>query len=97
MPLINCKVELTFKWAKHCVLASGGAENADANSDIIVTIKDATQHVLVVLLSAKDNQKLSKRLSKQFERSVYWNKYKTKSDIKDATNKYIYFLESNFA
>ena len=97
MPLINCKVELTCKWAKHCVLASGGAENADANSDIIVTIKDTTLYVLVVTLSAKDNPKLSKRLRKQFERSVYRNKYKTKSDIKDATNKYIDFLESHFA
>ena len=43
---------------------------------------------------AKDNQKLSKRLSKGFERWVYSNKYKTK--IKNTTNEFIYFLESHF-
>ena len=32
----------------------------------------------VVTLSAKNNQKLSKFLSKGFERLLYWNKYKTK-------------------
>ena len=35
-----------------------------------------------VSLSAKDNQKLSKLLSKGFERSVYLNEYKTKSENK---------------
>ena len=36
---------------------------------------------LFVTLSAKDNQKLSKRLSKGFERSVFWNEYERKSQI----------------
>ena len=40
-------------------------------------------YMIVVTLPARDNQKLSKRLSKGFERSVYWNEYKTKSDKKD--------------
>ena len=34
-----------------------------------------------VTFSARDNQ----RLSKGCERSVYWNKYKTKSDNKNMT------------
>ena len=51
----------------------------------------------VVILSARDNQKLSKLLSKGFERSVYWNGYKTKSENKNTTNEFRYFLESNFA
>ena len=29
-----------------------------------------------------------------FKRSVYWNEYKTKSESKNATNEYRYFLES---
>ena len=37
-------------------------------------------HVPVVTLSAKDNQKLSKMLSKVCERSIYWNERKTKSE-----------------
>ena len=52
-------------------------------------------------LSAKDNQKLSKPLSKEFERSVYWNEYKTKKDKNrqkksTETNEYRNFLKSNF-
>ena len=86
MPLINCKVELKFRWTKHCVLAAAGTLNVNGNNDgnnIIFTIKDTKLYDPVVTLPARDNQKLSKRLSKGFERSVYWNKYKTKSDKKD--------------
>ena len=50
----------------------------------------------MVTLSARDNPKLSKLLSKGFERSVYWNEYKTKGEKKNTTNKFRYFLESNF-
>ena len=41
-------------------------------------------------------QKLPKLLSKNFKRSIYWNKYKTKSENKNAANEYRYFLKSNF-
>ena len=52
------------------------------NSDnILFTFKDS-KNVPVVILSAKDNQTLSKPLSKKFEKSLYWNKYKTKSNNK---------------
>ena len=96
MPLINCKVDLKLEWIKHCVLAAAGVENDGANSNnIIFTIKDTKLYAPAVTLSAKDNQNLSKLLSKQFESSVYWNEYKTKNDDKNTTNKYRYFLESN--
>ena len=52
--------------------------------------------LLAVTLSGKDNQKLSKPLSKRSERSVYWNEYNAKSDSKNMTNEYIFFLKSNF-
>ena len=66
------------------------------NNNIIFTIKDTKLHFPVITLLSKDNQKLSKLHSKGFERSVYWNEYKTKSDDKNTTKKYRYFLESNF-
>ena len=44
----------------------------------------------------RDNKKLSKLLSKGFERSVYWKEYKTKRDDKNTTNEFRYFLKSNF-
>ena len=56
------------------VLSAAGADNENADSNnIIFTIKDTKLYVSVVTLSAKDNQKLSKLLSKGFERSVCWN------------------------
>ena len=48
------------------------------------------------MLSAKENQKLSKLLRKGFEISVYWNEYKTKREIKNTTNEDRYFFKSNF-
>ena len=46
---------------------------------------------------AKDNQKLSKGLSKGSETSVYWNKCKRKSEMKNTTNEYKYFRDSDFS
>ena len=95
MPLLNCKVELKLKWTKYFVLAGAGADNTNANSnDIIFTIKDTK--FFVVTLSAKNNQKLSKLLSKGFERSVCWKEYLAKSESKNTANEYRYFPQSNF-
>ena len=60
------------------------------------TIKD-TKLYYPVTLSANQNRKLSKLLSKGNERSVYWNELKTKCEIENMANKYRYFLESKFA
>ena len=91
MPLINFKVEVRLKWTKYYVLsaADNGNDNDNDNNSIsfIFTIKDTKLYVPVVTLSARDNQKLSKLLSKGFERSVYWNKYKTKNVNKNTRNK----------
>ena len=92
IPLINCKVELKLKWTNYWVLSANGNDNDNGNANIIFTIKDTKLCVPVLTLSARDNQKLSKRLSKGFERSVYWNKYKTKSENKNTTSQYRYFL-----
>ena len=81
----------------YCVLALDGVENADSNSNnIVFIIKDTKLFVLVILLSAKDLQKLSILLGKRCERSVYWNEYKTKIGNKNTTYEYRYFLQSNF-
>ena len=57
MSLINCKVELKLKWPKCFILSVLGTESADSNSNNIV--------------SARDNQKLSKFFKTGCERSVY--------------------------
>ena len=71
------------------VLSADGADNNNANSNnIIFTIKGKKLYVPVVNVSTKDNQKLSKLISIGFERSVYWNRWKTKSENKNTTNEY---------
>ena len=97
MPLPNCKVELKLKWTKYCVLITAGNDDDNDNgNNIIFTISDTKLHVLVLVLSERDNQQLSELLSKGFETSVYWNECKTKCENKNTTNEYRYFFESNF-
>ena len=83
--MINCKVELKLKWTKYCVLSAGINDsiiNNNNDNNIIFTIKDKKLYVPVVTLSARDNQKLSKLLSKGFERSVIGMNIKQKVRIK---------------
>ena len=80
MWLIKCKVESKLKWRKHCDLFENSNGNTDANfNNFIFTIKDTKLNVPAITLLAKDNQKLTKLLSKGFERSLYSNEYKMKS------------------
>ena len=72
------------------------AKDKDDANNISFTIKNTKLYVFVVTFSAKNYQKLSKLFCKGFEISVYWNKYKTKSENKYGTNKYGYFHKSNF-
>ena len=59
-------------------MPAAGGNNTDANSNnFTFTIKDTKPYISVVTLSAKNNQKLSKFLSKGL---LYWNKYKTKEN-----------------
>ena len=67
LPLINCKIELKLKWTKYCVLSPNSNDNVNGNdnaNNIIFTIKDTKLYVPVVTLPARDNQELSKLLSK---------------------------------
>ena len=75
--------------------ANGNNSDNDNADNIILTTTDTKLYVPVVLLPARDKQ-LSKLLSKGFKRSVYWNEYKRKSEIKNTTAEYGYFLETNF-
>ena len=53
----------------------------DNGNNIIFTIKDTKLYFPVATLSSRDNQNLSKFLSKGFERSVYWNEKKVRIKI----------------
>ena len=76
-------------------MSADGAGNIingnDSDKSFIFNTKDSKLYVPVLTLSARNNQKLSQLLSKGFERSVYWNEYKPKSENKNITNEYRYF------
>ena len=64
MLLINCKVELSLSWDPNCILTS-------LDGALTFTITDAKRYVPIITLSIENNAKLSKLLSKVFERPVY--------------------------
>ena len=68
MSLINCKIELSLRWYEHCILSSVGTA-------VNFAITDTKFYVPFVTLKIAENAKLSKLLSEEFKRSVYWNKY----------------------
>ena len=71
MPLINCKIKLNLTWKKECV-----SSNQDGAAVFI--INDTKMYVTVVTLSKEDNKDFIKQQNKGFQRSIYWNEYKTK-------------------
>ena len=71
MPLINCKIKLNLTWKKKCVLST------DAG-DAVFIINDTKMYVPVVTLSKEDNKDFIEQQNKGFQRSIYWNEYKTK-------------------
>ena len=84
MPLINCKVELSLRWIENCVLtaaAVGDNANLTGADSATFEITDGKLYVPIATLSAEDNAKLSKLLSEEFKRSIYWNKYKVIDNI----------------
>ena len=69
IPLINCEVSLTLTWSENCVITSKATRDADPDADPAVAginsrtnttfkIKDTKLYILVVTLSAKDDNKL---------------------------------------
>ena len=77
MPLTNCKIKLNLTWKKECVLS-----NQDGPAVFI--INDTKMYVPVVTLLKEDNKDFIEQQNKRFQRSIYWNEYKTKGQDKDA-------------
>ena len=77
MPLINCKIKLNLTWKKECVLSNQAG-------DAVFIINDTIMYVPVVTLSKEDNKDFIEQQNKGFQRSIYWNEYKTKEINEDA-------------
>ena len=79
MLLINCKIKLNLTWKKECVLST------DAGNAVFI-INNTKLYVPVVTLSKEDNKDFIEQQNKGFQRSVYWNKYKTKEQNENPAN-----------
>ena len=71
MPLIKCKIKLNVTWKKDCVLSTSVGET-------VFIINDTELYVPVVTLSKEDDKDFIEQQNKGFQRSIYWNEYKTK-------------------
>ena len=85
MPLINCKIKLNLTWKKECALSTDN-DVADAANNPVFIINDTKLYVPVVTLSKEDNKDFIDQQNKGFQRSIYWNEYKTKEQNDDADN-----------
>ena len=79
MPLINCKIKLNLIWKKECALSTDAAE-------AVLIINYIKLSVPVVTLSKEDNKDFIEQQNKGFQRSIYWNEYKTKELTVDSDN-----------
>ena len=71
MHIINCNIKLNLTWKKECVLST------DAGNAVFI-INDTKMYVSVVTLSKEDNKDFIEQQNKGFQRTIYWNQYKTK-------------------
>ena len=85
MPLINCKIKLNLTWEKECVLSTGAGE-------AVFIVNDTKLYVPVVTLSKEDNKDFIEQQNKGFQRSIYWNEYKTKEINEDADAKVFKYI-----
>ena len=76
MPLITCKIKLYLTWKKEGVLSTDAGD--------AVYIIDTKMYVPVVTLPKEDNKDFIEQQIKGFQRSIYWNEYKTKEINKNA-------------
>ena len=76
MPFINYKIKLNLTWKKECVLSTSAGE-------AVFIINDTKLYVPVVTLSKEDNKDFIEQRDNGFQRSTYWNEYKTKEINED--------------
>ena len=79
MPWIDCKIYLELNWTKNCAMF-------DITEDTIFKITNTKLYVPIVTLSNENSIQLTKQLNEGFKGSVYWNEYKTKTDLRKLMN-----------
>ena len=88
IPLINCKIKLNLTWKKECVLSN------QAGAAVFI-INGTKMYVPVVTLSKEDNKDFIEQQNKGFQRSIYWNEYKTKEINENADANVFKYINLN--
>ena len=107
IPLINCEVELILTWFKNCVLIDKLTRDSDYNANpnfyeidnpenAIFQITDTKLYVPVVSLSKENDIKLLEQLKPGFERTIKWNKYRSRMTIQPQNNNLNYLTDPTF-
>ena len=84
MPLINCKTKLNLTWKKECVFSTLNDDADNPENNAVFIINDTKMYVPIVTLAKEDNKDFIQQKNKGFQRSIYWNEYKTKEINEDA-------------
>ena len=69
---------------KKCVLSTDADDAANSGNNAVFIINDTKLYVPVFTLSKEDNKDFIEQQNEGFQRSIYWNEYKTKEKNEDA-------------
>ena len=69
---------------KKCVLSTDADDAANPGNNAVFIINDTKLYVPVFTLSKEDNKDFIEQQNEGFQRSIYWNEYKTKEKNEDA-------------
>ena len=92
MPLINCKIKLNLTWKRECVLSNDADDAPNPDNNAVFIINNTKLYVRVVTLSKEDNNDFIEQQNKGFQRSIYWNEYKTKEQNENAANNFLKYI-----
>ena len=100
--LINCEISLTLSWYEKCVLTSKATREADITTatvrinnptNAVFKITECKLYVLVVTLSAEEDNKLLDQLKSGCKRTTKWNKYMTQMSNQTKNNNLNYLID----
>ena len=98
---------MTLTWPENCVITSKATREADPDADPAVAainnltnavfkITDCKLYVLVVTLSAENDNKLLQQLKTGFKRTIKWNKYRSEMSNQTKNNNLNYLIDLTF-
>ena len=108
MPMYNLiEYSLTLTWSNNCVITSKATRDDDPSAypavdeiknttNAIFKITDCKLYVLLVTLSAENDNKLLEQLKTGFKRTNKWNKYRSEMSNQTKNNNLNYLIDPTF-